>query len=212
MSTLTGKFPGNTYGDLVKLGTGSDNDGLTATLVNLQDGFGNNSTLKLSTTAAEFSSTVTPEMDNSYDLGASGQRWATVYGVATSAQYADLAERYESDETLEPGTVVVFGGSHEITACKIDADTAVAGVISTAPAFKMNDDAGSDETHPHVALKGKVPCKVHGTVSKGDLLVTSGRMEGHAMSAGKEAAPYTVVAKALEDFDGEAGVIMVVVI
>lgn len=130
-----------------------------------------------------------------------------MYGVSTSSQYADLAERYEADSVLEPGTVVVFGGDKEITGCTVDSDTRVAGIISAKPAIMMNDEAGSSDTHPHVALKGKVPCKVVGSVKKGDLLVTSTTF-GHCRSSGSEAKAYTAVARSLVNFDGEYGIIM----
>jgi len=90
-------------------------------------------------------------------------------GVASSAKYADLAEIYESDTAYEPGTVVVFGGAKEITATTKTHDTRVAGVISTDPAYLMNSEA----TGLPVAFTGRVPCKVHGPVSKGDVLVAS---------------------------------------
>jgi len=94
---------------------------------------------------------------------------ATAYLTATEAQYADLAEIYESDADYEPGTVLVIGGDKEVTQCKILQDPRVVGVVSTAPAYLMNKDANGVA----VALRGKVPCKVEGPVRKGDLLVTN---------------------------------------
>jgi hypothetical protein len=122
--------------------------------------------------------------NNSYDLGTPSNQWKSIYGYTVEATYADLAERYESDAVYEIGTVVVFGGSKEITVCDEDADVSVAGVISSDPAFKMNSTAGNDDTHPFVALRGRVPCKVIGPVRKGDLLVTSSTT-GFAKSVGK---------------------------
>ena len=94
-------------------------------------------------------------------------------GTATYAKYADLAERYAADATYEEGTVMVFGGEAEVTSAQGYGSTAIAGVVSTKPAFAMNSEAGSSETHPYIALQGRVPCKVTGTVSKGDILVAS---------------------------------------
>nr|MBC8429292.1 hypothetical protein [Candidatus Endolissoclinum sp.] len=94
-------------------------------------------------------------------------------GTATYAKYADLAERYAADATYEEGTVVMFGGEAEVTSAQGYGSTAIAGVVSTKPAFAMNSEAGSSETHPYIALQGRVPCKVTGTVSKGDILVAS---------------------------------------
>jgi len=132
----------------------------------------------------------------------------TITATATSAQYADLAERYGSDAQYDAGTVVVFGGDKEITMSSAAYDHKVAGVISSAPAYMMNAEAGDDATHPFVALTGRVPCKVTGTVRKGDLLCTSD-VAGHAMAG--EAKCGHMIGKALEDFDGETGVIEVLV-
>jgi hypothetical protein len=135
----------------------------------------------------------------------------TFYGTATQAKYADLAERYETDGAFEPGTVMVFGGDKEITACATDCDVSVAGAISTAPAYMMNSEAGDDTTHPFVALRGRVPVKVIGSVKKGDLLVTS-NVPGHARSNGKQYIGGAVFAKAIADFDGEQGVVEAVIL
>lgn len=94
-------------------------------------------------------------------------------GTATYAKYADLAERYAADATYEEGTVMSFGGEAEVTSAQGYGSTKIAGVVSTKPAFAMNDAAGNSETHPFIALQGRVPCKVVGTVSKGDILVAS---------------------------------------
>ena len=94
-------------------------------------------------------------------------------GTATYAKYADLAERYAADATYEEGTVMAFGGEAEVTSAQGYGSTKIAGVVSTKPAFAMNSEAGSSETHPYIALQGRVPCKVTGTVSKGDILVAS---------------------------------------
>jgi hypothetical protein len=101
------------------------------------------------------------------NIGATGAVFNTVFATATTALYADLAENYSADSEYQPGTVVVFGGSSEITISNISHDTRVAGVISTQPAYLMN--AGSDGLP--VALTGRVPCQVQGPVAKGDRLV-----------------------------------------
>lgn len=117
---------------------------------------------------------VTPGANVAYNLGSTAAWWNVVYGNtflgrSTSASYADLAENYRADDYYAPGTVVVFGGSEEITISTIDHDSAVAGVISTEPAYLMNSEA----TGLPVALQGRVPCQVQGPVSKGTVLVTS---------------------------------------
>lgn len=105
----------------------------------------------------------------------------TFRGTSITAQYADLAEKYISDNSYEVGTVVVFGGEQEITVTNEFADPRVAGVISTAPAYLMND---SIDGLP-VALRGRVPVRVVGPVNKGDLLVTSSTF-GYARSVGRD--------------------------
>jgi hypothetical protein len=124
-------------------------------------------------TAQEHKGSLRPDTDNSVDLGSSTKRYATIYGVATSAKYADIAERFAADSSMDYGTVVALGGAEEITRTAERADDKVFGVISRTPAFRMNDGAGDDTTHPFVAFSGRVDCKVKGPVTKGDRLVSS---------------------------------------
>ena len=129
--------------------------------------------------------------------------------TAASALYADIAERYEADAVYEPGTVLMHGGKKEVTLATIHATATVAGIVSTNPAYMMNSEAGNDETHPYIALKGRVPCKVIGPVRKGELLVASGLKHGYATARQLGDDPHAVVGKALEDFLGPMGVIEV---
>lgn len=131
-------------------------------------------------------------------------------GVATSAYYADLAERYESDQPYDVGTVVVIGGTKEITETHSRADTSVAGVISKNPGYMLNADAGSNDTHPYVALRGRIPCKVIGPVKKGELLVTSS-YPGYAEAYRSNDNPNAVLGKSLVDFNGPKGMIEILV-
>ena len=130
-------------------------------------------------------------------------------GTATQARYADLAERYEADAQYDAGTVVMFGGEKEITIANMEATTKVAGVISTAPAYMMNCEAGNDATHPYVALAGRVPCKVEGPIAKGDLLVASD-VPGYAKASTFVGG--AVIGKALENHNDGYGVIEILVI
>ena len=137
----------------------------------------------------------------------------TIDAIATRAQYADLAERYESDKVYEPGTVVVFGGTKEITITEELGDHRVAGVVSTNPAYLMNV-SNETESYLPIALRGKVPVKVIGRVKKGDILVTS-PVAGHATSAedGHQVSAAAMVAKSIEDkFTDESGVVMAVIV
>ena len=95
-----------------------------------------------------------------------------VHATATAAQYADLAERYATDTPLETGEVVSLGGNEEITKCMDDKSDAVFGVVSDAPAYLMNSEAGNNDTHPAIALKGRVPVKITGKGSAGDRIVS----------------------------------------
>ena len=97
-----------------------------------------------------------------------------VHATSTAAQYADLAERYEADCDTEVGDVVMLGGKAEITKCKEPLSDAVFGVISEKPAFLMNADAGNNDSHPMVALKGRVMVKLQGTGQAGDRIVSAG--------------------------------------
>ena len=137
---------------------------------------------------------IEPDTDATYDIGTSLKGYNTIHAKATSAQYADLAEVYTSDSQYDIGTVVVFGGDAEITQSKLANDTAVAGVISEDPAYLMNSKS---EGQP-VALVGKVKCKVHGMISKGDLLTTSGEHPGHAKKAMSPVLG-SIIGKAMED-------------
>jgi hypothetical protein len=127
-------------------------------------------------------------------------------GTATTARYADLAENYLGDVKYEEGTVVMFGGDAEVTLA-LDGTRKVAGVVSTNPAHLMNDGL-KGETVVALALQGRVPCKVVGKICKGDMLVAAGN--GYAR-AEEDPKMGQVIGKALEDFDGDHGVIEVVV-
>ena len=152
------------------------------------------------------SKNILPDATTSYDIGSSSKQYNTVYAKATSAQYADLAEIYESDAEYEVGTVVIFGGEKEITVSSMGADTRVAGVISENPAYLMNSEA----TGQAVALQGKVPCKVVGTINKGDMLVTHSQHPGVARK-GNDPKVGTVIGKALEEYNStEIGTINIV--
>jgi len=114
-------------------------------------------------------------------------------GTATAARYADLAEKYLTDAEYEVGTVISVGGENEVTACN-SGDKAI-GVISENPAFMMNTHLAGGQ---YVALKGRVPVKVTGTVAKGDRLVAGD--EGAAVRS--DDSP-NVFAIALEGSDVE---------
>lgn len=148
-----------------------------------------------------------PVGDNQlYDIGSSTNKLRTVYaqtfdGVASSARYADLAERFEADAEYEPGTVVELGGDKEITRVVGELSDDVFGVISTNAAYLMNAGAGTNKTHPPVAVSGRVPVKVIGSVKKGQRLVSAGN--GLARAAKKEEiTPWNVIGRAMSSKAG----------
>lgn len=141
------------------------------------------------------------------NIGTTGTRFNTVFALASSAQYADLAEYYLADLDYAAGTVVAFGGTQELTLCDKDHDVTVAGIISHKPAFEMN--AGIQGDYPvALALAGRVACQVQGPIKKGQMLVSAGQGRARAEMVPKMGA---VIGKALEDFDGTTGTIEVVV-
>jgi hypothetical protein len=148
------------------------------------------------------------QSDGVGNIGNASVGFNTLHAKATSAQYADLAEKYNTDEMYDPGTVVVIGGDAEVTACTTPADHKVLGIVSTDPAYKMNQNTQGQD----IALTGRVPCKVTGQIVRGDLLVTSD-VAGHAQAWDPaNFVPGSVVGKALEaKADNDVGIIEVAV-
>ena len=165
------------------------NDGGVATTVMTVDG--STGTLQMS------ADIVNAQADGVGNIGSSTVGFNTIHAKATSAQYADLAERFEADVAYPAGTVVELGGEKEVTVANQDLTDAVFGVISTQAAYLMNGSAGNNETHPPIAMSGRVPVRVIGEVSKGDRLVSAGN--GIARSAKQgEANAFNVIGRALE--------------
>jgi hypothetical protein len=118
-----------------------------------------------------------------------------------------LAEKYVADAAYAPGVVVSFGGEKEVTRSEVDADRAVAGVVSTNPSYIMNATLEAEHVAV-VAFTGRVPTSVTGTVAKGDLMVSNGDGTARADADPKAGS---IIGKALENFAGDAGVIEVVI-
>ena len=132
-----------------------------------------------------------------------------VHALSTSAQYADVAERFEADAPMSAGAVVMVGGEAEITETTSDLSDQVFGVISEQPAYAMNAAAGNNESHPFVAMTGRTPVRVTGAVNKGDRLVTSS-VKGcaRAVATGESITPFNVIGRALES-STDAGIKLV---
>ena len=142
------------------------------------------------------------------DTGTIQGYWSLVGSSRLEATYADLAEYYEGDNEYRPGMVLVFGGEKEVTTTTTMNDTRVAGVVTTNPAYVMNNEQKGIKIC--IALAGRVPCWVVGRVKKGDLLTTATTL-GCAMKANTPTLG-SIVGKALEDKDfSEAGIIQIAV-
>ena len=166
---------------LVKINDG----GVTTTVLNIMGADGN----------------INPGANNTINLGTTALQYKEIKAVAftglsSSAQYADLAERFEADCEMDPGTVVALGGSAEVTQATEDLSEEVFGVVSTQAAYLMNTNAGPDSTHPKIALSGRTPVRVIGTVNKGDRLVSAGNGLARSAEVG-ETNSFNVIGRAL---------------
>jgi hypothetical protein len=169
----------------------------------------NSTTVNATTVVAPTVQSTTLTAGSSGTNGTITGNWTLSSGSKMQATYADLAEYYSSELDVTPGTVVEFGGAEEIQLCDTRNSTRVAGVVSTDPAFVMNEKLGQSVPRILVALIGRVPCKVYGTCAKGDMMVAAGG--GYAM-ANNSPAIGSVIGKALEDkTTSGVGVIEVVV-
>jgi len=151
------------------------------------------------------------QADGIGNIGTSTTAFNTVHAKATSAQYADMAERFHADTEYAPGTIVELGGTEEITLCVEDLSAKVFGVVSTQPAYLMNGNAGTDATHPPIAMSGRVPVTVMGFVTKGDRLVSAGNGLARAGNL-DEITSFNVIGRALQSkTDQEIGTIEAIV-
>jgi hypothetical protein len=180
----------------VRLSAGGPSTGVGAGTLTIMAGT-TNVTGSLQTTALTAGSNTT--------AGSIIGNWTLTAGSRLQSTYADLAEYYEADDNYFPGTVLMFGGDKEVTIADSGTNK-VAGVVSTNPAYVMNTTCPGLLTA--IALQGRVPCKVQGNISKGDMLISGGN--GFAVSTSFPMIG-TVIGKALEDFSGVDGVIEVAV-
>ena len=157
-----------------------------------------NGTGNINTTA-----NIMPSANATANIGSTSFRYNTIFGLSTSAQYADLAEKYTADADYVPGTVLEFGGDQEVTATNTSHSPRVAGIVSTLPSYIMNDGLVGDHT-AMVSLTGRVPCLVQGPIAKGDRLVASA-VVGHAQRLDPaQYEPGCIIGKALEDYPSTA--------
>lgn len=145
------------------------------------------------------------------NIGNASSTFNTIFAQATSAEYADVAERFAADVEMLPGTVVELGGSAEITQANAELSDNVFGVISTRAAYLMNSKAGSDVTHPPIAMTGRVPVRTIGMVCKGDRLVTAGNGLARAALPGEATWSNTIGRALVDKLDTTEGAVEAIV-
>jgi hypothetical protein len=196
-------------------GTSEGNIGGSGGNINFNVG-GTSNVVVISTTGIITTGLTTPSITKSGsnavgNIGSSSNYFNQVFATATTALYADVAERFAADDILPPGTVVELGGTQEITRSQTDLSENVFGVISTKPAYTMNGGAGDDDTHPKVAMTGRVPVLVTGVVKKGDRLVSAGNGIARAARTGEATAFNTIGRSLVDKTTPESGTIEAIV-
>jgi len=188
--------------NMIELNTGISASTNDAGIIIERGSTGNNAAIIWDESADKFAMglTTSTAADKSGGITVSvGTLLANLEGTATAAEYSDVAERFASDTAYTPGTVVALGGAQEITQVNEEASDEEFGVVSSLQqaAFKMNGGAGNDDTHPYIAMTGRVNVKVIGTVNKGDRLI-SASVPGYARAATKaECTAFNVIGRAL---------------
>jgi len=188
-----GAYWGTIYGNTAQLGslTAGNVRGTIGTFNSIVIPSGNITTGNLTVTTS-----ILPSANLTANIGSTTQWFNNIYGTAVHAQYADLAERFHADAEYPAGTVVEMGGVNEITKVVAELSEKVFGVISTNAAYLMNSSAGNNETHPPIAMSGRVPVRAVGLITKGDRLVSAGN--GLARSGNhSEITPWNVIGRSL---------------
>jgi hypothetical protein len=185
-----------TVGNLITVGTITSTGNITGGNINATASMiAVGSVVGASVTTAEILHSGSNGVGN---IGSSSNYFNRLFATATTALYADVAERFAADSVYDAGTVVELGGSEEITKSQQDLSENVFGVISTQAAYLMNGGAGNNETHPPVAMTGRVPVQVIGQVCKGDRLVSAGNGQARSAKPG-EATAFNVIGRSLVD-------------
>lgn len=146
--------------------------------------------------------TLTSGGSNVFRFSSDGQAYTSDNGAWNSGG-ADLAERYQSKDTLQAGEVVSIDKIHpeNTKRSSIPYDQNAMGVVSTQPGFVAG--AYTADSYP-IALVGRVPVKVsseNGVIHAGDYL-TSASIPGYAMKA---TVGGRVLGQAMEPFDSAQG-------
>ena len=188
--------------NIIELNSGISTSNNDAGIIIERGSTGNNACILWDESADKFTMGTTTATAGDKSGGitvAVGTLVSNLEGTATAAEYSDVAERFASDTAYEAGTVVALGGAAEITQVNEEGSDEVFGVISSMDqaAFKMNGAAGNDDTHPYIAMTGRVNVKVIGSVNKGDRLI-SASVPGYAKAATKaECTAFNVIGRAL---------------
>ena len=199
LTISTGTLVANLEGNVTGAVTGNASTATTATNVTVTANNATNETVYIT-----FVDGATGTQGIETDTGLSYNPSTNVLSTtASAAQYSDLAERFHADAEYDQGTVMMMGGNHEVTQCDTELCEHVFGVVSSVAqaGFTMNTEAGTDATHPLIALAGRVDVKVTGTVAKGDRLVSSGTPGVARRAQPGEATAFNVIGRALEDND-----------
>lgn len=126
---------------------------------------------------------------------ASGDLRANLFaGTALTARYADLAERYTSRDVLPIGTVVSICIHEDHEVCSANYNDDVIGVVSKNPGFILNNDTSGQP----IALKGKTPVRIIGSVNKGN------RIYSHDKGMASKDGQGSLVGIALETSNNES--------
>jgi hypothetical protein len=152
-----------------------------------------------SNAVSQFTGNIAPAKVTTSNIAGGGNIsgiWTLASGARLNATYADLAERFHADAEYSPGTVVEMGGTNEITAVQYELSEDVFGVVSATAAYLMNAGAGDDNTHPPVAVGGRVSVKVTGKVKKGQRLVSAGNGIARAATP-SEATAFNTIGRSL---------------
>jgi len=196
IAALRGTILGNTISTIGGLSSAMGNDPVFASSIYSQVNARAMSYNPMFTGTAIFSGNILPQGNVSTDIGSAAYSFRHIYSQAISSVFADLAEKYKADNNYDAGTVVIFGGSEEITVSDTYCDSRIAGVVSENPAYTMNEASSGIA----IALTGKVFCKFIGPVKKGQLVVNSTRNGvATALSDKVHWTPGCVIGKSLVD-------------
>jgi hypothetical protein len=110
--------------------------------------------------------TAASEVVNAQTIPAGSLKANYFVGISTQAQYADLAEKYTTDEEHSVGTAMAICTHPDHEAAPATGNDISIGVVSDSPAYLMNAESEGQI----IGLKGRVPIRIIGAVEKGDVV------------------------------------------